>query len=82
MVRPADTLESHLLRLPAQDRARLAELLLDSLVPTGTGEVPAEEADRLWGEEAEGRYEELRSGAVAAVPAAEVLARLARRFGA
>lgn len=83
MVRATDPLEEQLLRLPAPDRARLAELLIDSLDPPGGGaELPPEEADRLWAEEAERRLEELRTGAVTPVPAADVFARLARRFGA
>lgn len=84
MVRTADTLEAQLLRLPAPDRARLAELLLDSLDPPGAesdGEIPADEADRLWAAEATRRLDELRSGVVSAVPVAEVLARLAQRYG-
>lgn len=84
MVRTADTLEAQLLRLPAPDRARLAELLLDSLDPPGANadaELSAEEADRLWAAEATRRLEELRSGAVAGVPAAEVFARLTQRYG-
>lgn len=85
MVRTADTLEAQLLRLPAPDRARLAELLLDSLDPPGAeddAEIPADEADRLWAAEATRRLDELRAGAVAGVPAAEVFARLAQRYGA
>lgn len=85
MVRTADTLEAQLLRLPAQDRARLAEVLLDSLDPPGAvGDeaIPADEADRLWAAEATRRLEELRSGAVAGVPAAAVFTRLAQRYGA
>lgn len=66
-------LEAEILKLPSHERARLAEVLIASL----------DEEDEIaaaWADEAERRYEELRSGAVAAVPAAEVLARVRSRL--
>ena len=77
MVFAPDTLEAQLLRLPTPDRARLAELLLDSLEPPAGGvdaEVPPAEWEALWAAEATRRLAELRSGTVRAVPAAEVFA--------
>lgn len=62
------SLEARLLGLPASDRARLAELLLDSL------EGAAADVDAAWGDEAERRHAELVSGQVTGVPAAQVFA--------
>lgn len=66
-------LEAAALALPSHERARLAEVLIASL----------DEEDgiaRAWADEAERRYEELRTGAVEAVPAEEVLARIRSRL--
>ncbi len=62
-------LESEVLKLPSHERARLAELLISSL----------DEEDEIaaaWADEAERRYEQLRSGEVAAVAAEDVLERV------
>lgn len=67
MADPARELESKALRLPAKERARLAERLLSSL--EGTAEP---EAEAIWLAEAERRLAELESGAVAGIPAEEV----------
>jgi hypothetical protein len=48
----------------------LAERLLESL-----DELPAEEIERLWGEEAQRRLEDLRSGRAREVPGPEALRR-------
>lgn len=66
-------IEAAVLKLPSHERARLAEMLIASL----------DEEDEIataWADEAERRYEELRSGAVEAVPAEEVLARVRSRL--
>ncbi|MFQ5853016.1 MAG: addiction module protein [Candidatus Binatia bacterium] len=55
------------LSLDARDRAALAERLLASIE-----ELSEEEADRLWGEEAQRRLEEYRAGCAKAAPAEEV----------
>ena len=55
------------LSLDARDRAALAESLLASLE-----ELPEEEAERLWAEEAQRRLETYRGGRARAVPAEEV----------
>ena len=64
--------EAEALKLPSHERARLAEVLIASLDEE-------DEVSRAWAEEAERRYEELRSGGVTAVPADEVFARIRAR---
>jgi putative addiction module component (TIGR02574 family) len=66
-------IEAEILKLPSQERARLAEVLIASLDEE-------DEIARAWGEEAEHRYEELRSGAVEGIPAEEVFARVRSRL--
>ena len=68
------SIEAQLLRLPARDRARLAEMLLASLEGAEPG------VESAWAEEAERRYRELASGEVAGVPAEEVFAELDSRY--
>jgi hypothetical protein len=63
-----EQLEAELLQLPPHVRARLAEALLASLDDADS------ELDVAWGEEAERRAMELRSGQVAPVAAAEARA--------
>jgi putative addiction module component (TIGR02574 family) len=60
--------------LPIEERTLLVESLLRSLNPTDT------EIDKAWAAEAERRLEELRSGAVKAIPADEVFAEIKKRF--
>ena len=69
-----DELKSEALRLAPQARAELARELLHSLDDLSEAEV-----DQLWLEEAARRASELDSGALRAVPADEVLARLKAR---
>jgi putative addiction module component (TIGR02574 family) len=64
-----DQLEAELLQLPPHVRARLAEALLASLDKADS------ELDLAWGEEAERRANELRSGQVTPIPAAEARGR-------
>jgi putative addiction module component (TIGR02574 family) len=66
-------LEAQLLRLPPEDRAHLARVLIESL-----DDQP--ELDPAWFEEAERRAAELAAGSVQAVPAAEALAEARRRL--
>jgi putative addiction module component (TIGR02574 family) len=66
-------IEKDALRLPAEDRARLALRLLSSLEKTT--ESP-EEIEKLWIAEAERRFQELRDGVVQGIPAKEVFAEL------
>lgn len=78
MVRSPDTLEAELLRLPAADRARLAEVLLTSLdAETAAG--PVAEVEAAWEAEVARRVAELRSGTVVGIPADEVFAEVLGR---
>jgi len=66
-------IENNALRLPPEDRARLAVRLLASLEETAES---AEEIERLWIAEAERRFQELRGGVVQGIPARQVFAEL------
>jgi putative addiction module component (TIGR02574 family) len=63
------------MRLDVHDRAALAESLLASLE-----ELPEEEAERLWAEEAQRRLATYRSGRARAVRAEEVHEKVERLF--
>ena len=66
-------LEAEVLQLPAQDRARLLERLIESFqAPAGTQPV--------WMEIAKHRRDDVQSGKVAMVPGAEALARIRSRI--
>lgn len=67
-------MEAELLKLPSHERARLAEVLIASLDEE-------DEIARAWADEAERRYEELRSGAVKGIAAEEVFARIREQIG-
>jgi len=66
-------LEKDALQLTAEDRARLAVRLLDSLEETT--ESP-EKIEKLWLATAERRFQELRDGIVEGIPAKKVFAEL------
>lgn len=68
-----ETLEAQLRRLPPQDRAHLARVLLESL-----DDEP--ELEPAWLEEAERRAAELLGGAVEAIPAADALVNARHRL--
>ena len=68
MARLARELESKALKLSRRERARLAQRLISSLEQ----QVDAD-AESLWLAEAERRLAELKSGKVAAIPAAKVM---------
>ena len=70
-------IEKIALSLTAEDRARLAVRLLESLEKTT--ESP-EEIEKLWIAEAERRFQELRDGSVQGVPAQKVFAELRSKF--
>jgi putative addiction module component (TIGR02574 family) len=65
----------HALSLDVRDRAALAEKLLASLE-----DLPEEEADRLWAEEAQRRLDAYRAGRARAVRAEEVHEEAERLF--
>ena len=69
-----EQIERELLKLPAAERARLAERLIASLDEDA-------EVNRAWIEEARRRDEELDSGAVRALPLADSLRDLRNKFG-
>lgn len=64
--------EAEALKLPSHERARLAEVLIASLDEE-------DEVAEAWADEAERRYEELRSGKVQGIPADEVFAKIRER---
>jgi putative addiction module component (TIGR02574 family) len=62
------------LSLPVDERARIANTLLESL------NVPNPAIDKKWAEVAKRRLEELRSGKVKPIPGEEVFERVQKRF--
>jgi putative addiction module component (TIGR02574 family) len=60
--------EKQTLKLPAHDRAMLAERLIASL-----DELSAAENEQMWVEEAEARYEAYKRGELTAHPVEDVL---------
>ncbi len=69
------TLTRKVLELPVEERARLAERLLDSLE-----ELSEEEIERLWAREAVRRVAAFEAGEMKAYPADEVHKGIRRRF--
>ena len=67
---PASKLEASALKLPPEQRARLAERLISSLE-----QATDVDAEALWLSEAERRLDELESGTASPLPADQVLAR-------
>ena len=72
--RNAQAVADQLLTLPAQDRARLAALLLASL------EGADSDAAAAWDDEIARRTAQLAAGEVEGVPASEVFAEVERRL--
>lgn len=72
----AKQLQADALRLSDNERAELARLLLLSLEA-----VADPDAERLWAEEAERRYRELKSGVVEAIPSEDVFREARSRLG-
>ncbi len=68
MADPASKLEAEALKLPPEQRARLAERLISSL-----DEAADPDSEDLWIQEAERRLEELESGRVEPIPAERVV---------
>ena len=69
-----DQIEQELLKLPAADRARLAERLIASLDEDS-------EVEAAWIAEVRRRDEELQSGAVEAIPVEGALKTIRTRLG-
>ncbi|OGK04327.1 MAG: hypothetical protein A2350_12475 [Candidatus Raymondbacteria bacterium RifOxyB12_full_50_8] len=75
MVAYAHKIVNEALSLPNDVRAEVVSKLLESL------NLPAQkEIDRLWGQEAEKRLKELKTGKVKAVPGARVFAGINQRY--
>jgi putative addiction module component (TIGR02574 family) len=74
MNRRIEEIEREVLGLDVPTRAELARTLIDSLY-----DLSEDEWDRLWGEEAERRYDEFLAGRAKAYPAEEVFARIRAR---
>lgn len=68
MADPVKTLEVEALKLADKDRAELARVLLLSLE-----DAEDHDTELVWAEEAERRYQELKTGAVQAIPSGTVL---------
>lgn len=68
MADPASKLEAKALKLPPEQRARLAQRLISSLDPASDPE-----CEEVWLREAERRLDELESGSVEAISADQVL---------
>ena len=68
MARTIDELAEQAMNLPTESRARLADLLVESLDAEELGHI-----DRLWVAEAKRRRDEVRSGRVETIPGEEAL---------
>ena len=73
MTTPAHDLAAEVLDLPADERARILELLIASFEPKSN-------AQKAWVNLALRRREEVRSGKVAMIPGDEALARVRARI--
>ncbi len=70
----AEQIAAFAMKLPASERAKLADQLFDSLDAVRDDHDPDPEITALWLAEARRRLAELESGAVAAIPAEAVFA--------
>jgi putative addiction module component (TIGR02574 family) len=71
-------IENDALRLPVEDRARLAVRLLES--PEEEANDPPDEIEKLWLATAERRFQELHDGVVEGIPADKVFAELRSKY--
>ncbi len=71
-----EQIEIEALTLPSEERARLADRLVESLDTDELNRI-----DRLWTCEAKRRRDEVRSGSVQTIPGGEALARVRRSLG-
>jgi putative addiction module component (TIGR02574 family) len=70
----ADSLVAEAMSLPVEIRVQLIDRLIQSMNPT------RKEIDELWVKEVEKRVEEIESGKVQTVPAAEVFRKIRKRL--
>ena len=76
MARKFSEIQKELSELPADERAKLALALVESLEPEEEGDIA-----EAWRIEAERRYEQYLRGEVQAIPGEEVFANVRRRLG-
>jgi putative addiction module component (TIGR02574 family) len=76
MAREFSEIQKELSELPADERAKLALALVESLEPEEEGDIA-----EAWRIEAERRYEQYLRGEVQAIPGEEVFANVRRRLG-
>jgi putative addiction module component (TIGR02574 family) len=76
MSRDLKDIAAEALDLPLNQRAELADRLLESL-----DDLTEAEAERLWAVEAERRYVDYKAGKIGSVPSEEVFERLRARRG-
>jgi putative addiction module component (TIGR02574 family) len=77
---PAEKILQDALALPAEDRARIADALLDSLEPEGGEALAAEEWEAAWSVELERRLRDFDEGRVKPIPFEEAMARARARL--
>ena len=75
MARNFAEIQRELCELPAEERAKLALALVESLEPEDEGDVA-----EAWRVEAERRYEQYKRGEVQTLPGDEVFARIRSRL--
>ena len=71
-----DQIAKEALALPSEDRAQLADRLVESLDAADSNRI-----DKLWAAEATRRRDEVRQGLVQTIPGDEALARVRRSLG-
>ena len=76
MAATIEELAEQALRLPSEERARLADLLIESLTADALGSI-----DRRWLAEAARRRDELKSGRVSGIPGDEALRKVRDAVG-
>jgi len=74
-----EQLERQLLELPANERARIARRLIESL-DHPAGDVDEAAIEAAWKVEIERRIEQMDRGEIEMIPAEEVFARIRERF--
>ena len=76
MPRTVEQLADEALALPSEQRALLADRLVESLNVAETSRL-----DQLWGAEAKHRRDDVRQGRVKTIPGEEALAQVRRSLG-
>ena len=76
----SDDMIQQLLQLPYEQRGQLANVLIDSLHPSGE-DVTSEQWRASWTEECQHRLAQIESGEVATVSEDDVIARMRTKHG-